>query len=217
MCSGWKRKIARSLVAAVACGLLLSQRGAPSAHAIWGVAEAHAEPSSFLAVGPGYGLKRAESTGTYDRATALSLSIGVASTPRGAIVVGGLFRSLTYFDLGTDISLSLRVATGGFARGQWGLALDVGPGIRSWTSRDYGRYPLGGMLTLGGPWGLQLGVGGEALNLAGSPASQGVVALFELDLLRLTVMRQGATDHYWENPSPAGGKITKAAPSLFGF
>jgi hypothetical protein len=162
-------------------------------------------------------LKRSETTGDYDRATALSFSVGVASTPHGAIVAGGLLRSVTYFDLGTDLSLSLRVASGGFARGQWGVAVDVGPGWRSWRSGDYGRFPLGGMLTIGGPWGLQLGVGGEALNLAGMPSSQGFVALFEIDFLRLTVMRQGATDHYWENPSPAGGRITQASPSLARF
>lgn len=196
MRSGSLRKVATSFVALNVCAIHLF------------TSDARADVSSFLALGPGYGLKRSEATGDFDRATAFSASIGVASTPHGSIVAGGLLRSITYFDLGTDLSLSLRVATGGFARGQWGVAVDVGPGWRSWRSGDYGRFPLGGMITVGAPWGLQLGVGGEAINLAGSPASTGLVAVFEIDLLRLTVMRQGATDHYWENPSPAGGRVT---------
>lgn len=206
MRSGRKRKIAGSLAAAGVCVLHLLKSE-----------PAHADVTSFLAFGPGYGLKRNDSTKDFDRATAFGYSIGVASSPRGALVAGGMFRGITYLDLGTDISLSLRVATGGFARGQWGLAFDVGPGWRSWQNSDYGRFPLGGLVTLGAPWGLQLAVGGEALNLAGSPQSQGLVALIEIDLLRLTVMRQGGTDRYWENPSPAGGKITRAGIPLFSY
>ena len=65
------------------------------------------------------------------------------------------------------------------------------------------------MLIGGGPWGLQLGVGGDFANiLTDDPGARGIVALLEMDLLRLTVMRQGATDRWWENPSPAGGRMT---------
>lgn len=144
----------------------------------------------------------------YDRAAALTLSIGVGTTPTKSLVVGGLLRSTTYFTLGTDLGLSARVATGGFARGQWGLAFDVGPGWRSWTgASSYGRFPLHAMVIGGAPWGIQLGVGGDFSNLEGDPSARGVVALLEIDLLRLTVMRQGPTDRYWENPSPAGGHM----------
>ena len=67
------------------------------------------------------------------------------------------------------------------------------------------------MLIGGAPWGLQLAVGGELFRIAGNDAqARGVVALLEIDLLRLTVMRQGATDRYWENPSPAGGRSPSA-------
>jgi hypothetical protein len=67
------------------------------------------------------------------------------------------------------------------------------------------------MAYLGAPWGLQLGVGGELWNLTPRDANaKGVVALLEIDLLRLTLMRQGATDRWWENPSPAGGRMPRA-------
>jgi hypothetical protein len=44
------------------------------------------------------------------------------------------------------------------------------------------------------------------MNLRDDASARGLVAVLEIDLLRLTVMRRGATDHYWENPSPAGGR-----------
>jgi hypothetical protein len=167
---------------------------------------ARADVSSWFSAGGGYGVQRGEARGAFDRATALTFSIGVGTTPASSIVVGGLLRSTTYFTLGTDLALSARVATGGFVRGQWGLAFDVGPGWRTWTdASNYGRFPLHAMVVGGAPWGLQLGVGGDFLNLEGSPSARGLVAVLEVDLLRLTVMRQGSTDRYWENPSPAGG------------
>lgn len=168
--------------------------------------DARADVSSWLSLGGGYGLNRAESTGRYDRATAMSYAIGVGSDPTSSIVIGGLLRGTTYFTLGTDFGVALRAATGGFARGQWGVALDVGPMWRTWGSGDYGQFPLGGMLTFGAPWGVQLGIGGEYWNINGKPYATGIVAVLEIDLARFTVMRQGATDRWWENPSPAGGR-----------
>jgi len=173
---------------------------------------AHADVSSWLSTGGGFGLKHAESRGVYDRGDAFTLAVGVGTEPTKRIVVGGLLRTTTYFTLGTDLGLALRGATGGFARGQWGVALDLGPTWRTWGNGDYGRIPLAGMLYLGAPWGLQLGVGGEVSNLTPRDANaKGVVALLEIDFLRLTVMRQGSTDRWWENPSPAGGRMPREA------
>lgn len=169
---------------------------------------AHADVSSWFTGGGGYGVAHSEARSAYDRATTLSFSIGVGTTPTSSVVVGGLVRSTTYFTLGTDLDLSARVATGGFARGQWGLAFDIGPGWRSWANRaDYGGFPLHAMIVGGAPWGLQLGIGANFLDLDGGGSAQGAIALLEIDLLRLTVMRQGATDRWWENPSPAGGRV----------
>ncbi len=170
--------------------------------------EARADTSSWLTGGGGYGFQHSDSRGVYDRASALSFSIGVGTQPTSSVVVGGLLRTTTYFSLGTDLGLSARIASGSFARGQWGLAFDFGPGWRSWgRGADYGRFPLHAMIVGGAPWGLQLGIGGDIWSIGGAPAAQGAVAILEIDLLRLTVMRQGSTDRWWENPSPAGGRV----------
>ena len=186
-----------SLVAALAAGVCMLH-----------TSDARADVSSWFTAGGGYGVQRSESRESYDGAGVLTFSVGVGTSPLNDFVVGGLVRSTTYFTLGTDLGLSARFATGGFARGQWGLAFDVGPGWRSWgTGADYGRFPLHAMVIGGGPWGLQVGVGGDIWSIGGAPFARGAVAIFEIDLLRLTVMRQGATDRFWENPSPAGGRV----------
>lgn len=170
--------------------------------------DARADVSSWLSMGGGYGMERAASVDVYSRATIATFAIGVGSDPKNAVVFGGGLRTTTFFSLGTDLTLAPRIATGGFARGQWGVALDVGPSWRTWSG-DYGRFPLRGMLFVGAPWGLQLGLGADMWNLAGDPPARGALAVLEIDLLRLTVMRQGRTDQWWENPSPAGGRISR--------
>jgi len=170
-------------------------------------APARADVTSFFSTGGGYGAHRNDSTKKYEQAGGMSFAMGVGTAPLRKVVLAGMFRSTTFFVLGTDLNLSARLATGGFARGQWGVALDVGPGWRSFGHGEYGKWPLSGMLIAGAPWGVQLGVGAQVLKLGGNDASAiGMTALLEVDLLRLTVMRQGATDKWWPNPSPAGGK-----------
>jgi hypothetical protein len=183
--------------------------GVCTVHAFEGTA--NADVTSFLSAGGGYSFERNAPRDAYDRATALSFAIGVGSDPTKSFVLGGMFRSTTHLTLGTDIGLAARFASGGFARGQWGFALDFGPKYRAWGSGDYARWPLNAMAFLGGPWGLQLGVGADFYNIITphDPSARGIVALFEIDLLRLTVNRQGATDRWWENPSPAGGRMPR--------
>jgi hypothetical protein len=53
--------------------------------------------------------------------------------------------------------------------------------------------------------GLQATLGTDIANLGGPPASLSRYLLVELDLLRLTVMRQGSSEARWPNPLPAGG------------
>lgn len=164
---------------------------------------ARADISSWLAVGGGYGLARNSATSFTDSAGAFSASIGVGTDPKSRFIFGGVFRSVTYVGLGTDIGLGARVCTGGFARGDWGLAFDLGVGYRYWGD---GQIPIQPMLTLGAPWGLQLGVGANVFGLSDSQALGGF-AVLEVDLLRLTIMRQGSTDNAWKNPLPAGGRV----------
>ncbi len=189
----------RALVPTLTAGLLLL------------AAPARADVTSWLALGGGYGFEKNSVTTSNDRATAFTGTVGVGSSPLNRFVVGGVFRMLTHFTLGTDISVSPRIATGGFARGEWGLAFDAGVVGRFWKYGDYGRLPLQAVLTGGAPWGFQLGVGAEFLNLAGSPSAQGFFAVLEIDLLRLTVDRQGSTEKWWKNPAPAGGHVTSVA------
>jgi len=169
---------------------------------------ARADVTSWLAFGGGYGFEKNDLSQSTDRATAFTATLGVGSSPLNRVVAGGVLRTLTHFTLGTDVSLSARVATGGFARGDWGLALDAGVVGRWWKSGNYGRYPLQFVLTGGAPWGLQIGVGTEVWNVAGSPSAMGAFAVLEIDLLRLTVMRQGSSEAWWKNPAPAGGHLT---------
>jgi len=167
---------------------------------------ARADVTSWFAVGGGLGIEKNAVSSTGDRAGALSLSVGVGSSPNAPLVVGGIGRMVTYFSLGTDLSIAARVASGGFARGDWGIAFDAGVVVRVWKDGDHGRTPLQAIVTLGMPWGPQVALGAQFLSLVGDKSTLGGVALLELDLLRLTVMRKGSTDAYWFNPSPAGGR-----------
>lgn len=173
---------------------------------------AHADVTSFFSAGGGYGAQYNDTTNKFKSAGSMSFALGVGTDPLRKVVLAGMLRTTTFFGLGTDLSLAARIATGGFARGQWGLAFDVGPAWRSFGNGEYGRWPITARVTGGAPWGVQLSVGGEVLKIAGDDAhARGIVALVELDLLRLTVMRQGSTDKWWPNPAPAGGKVVESA------
>ncbi len=169
-------------------------------------ATARAEPTSWLSLGGGFGLERNAVTGSGNGAGAIDAVLGVGSSSDGRIVVGGVARAVTYFGLGTDLGLAARFANGGFVRGEWGFAFDAGVAFRLYNTNDHGRTPLQAVLTLGMPWGPQIALGAQFLSLVGDNSTVGGFALFEIDLLRLTVMRKGSTDAYWFNPSPAGGR-----------
>jgi hypothetical protein len=172
---------------------------------------ARADVTSWLAIGGGGTSQlnrdawRNGDASSRSGAGALTYSVGVGTSPLSSFVIGGLFRGQTFFGLGTDVGLAVRGATGGFARGDWGLALDLGAAWRPWKGGDYGEWPLQGVLTLGAPWGLQVALGTEISSVSGGVPAQGFFAALEIDLLRLTVMRQGATERWWPNPAPAGG------------
>ncbi len=166
---------------------------------------ARADVSSWMAVGGGSGLQRSRDSASRDFAASFTYSVGVGSSPLSSFVLGGLLRAQTFFGLGTDLGLAVRASTGGFARGDWGVALDAGALWRPWGSGDFGEWPIQAVLTLGAPWGLQLALGGEFSSVSGGTPAQGFFAALEIDLLRLTVTRQGSTERWWPNPVPAGG------------
>ena len=165
---------------------------------------ARAEPTSWLSLGAGYGLQRNGTARSNDSAFALDGAIGVGTPATSPIVVGGVFRALGYLGLGADMSVSLRLATQGYCVGDWGLALDLGVGGRFWGDSSYGQYPLHGVHIGGMPFGLQLSVGADGWDVSGqTPVAAGGFVAFEIDLLRLTSMRSGATTKAWSNPAPA--------------
>jgi hypothetical protein len=167
---------------------------------------AEADVTSWLAIGGGGALQRNRPSATRDLVPALTYSLGVGSSPVAPFVLGGLFRGTTMLGLGTDLGVSVRASTGGFARGDWGLALDGGALWRGWRSGSYGKWPLQAVLSVGSPWGLQAALGAEFWSVSGGTPAEGFFAIIELDLLRLTLMRQGSTEHWWPNPNPAGGR-----------
>jgi hypothetical protein len=168
---------------------------------------ARADVSSWLSVGAGGAAQLARGASSPDGAPAMTYAIGMGTSPLAPFVLGVLYRGTTMFGLGTDIGGAVRLATGSFARGSWGLALDLGAAYRGWRGASYGDAPLQGVITLGAPWGLQLAVGTQLFSLDTNGSAQGGFAAIELDLLRLTVMRQGSqTERWWPNPNPAGGR-----------
>jgi hypothetical protein len=168
-------------------------------------ADARADVTSWLSIGGGATAQLAQGAATRDVAGTLTYSVGVGSSPLAPFVLGVLYRGTTMFGLGTDVGAAVRLATGGFARGNWGLALDAGVVWRTWGSGTYGDSPIQGVLTFGSPWGLQLAAGAQVWSLDNGVSAQGFFAALEIDLLRLTVMRQGPTERWWPNPNPAGG------------
>jgi hypothetical protein len=159
-------------------------------------APARADVSSWLFLGGGAsGVFRPHVSGHGD--AALQIDAGLGSTPAASVVVGGLFRMQTHFGDGTDFGAFLRTATGGFARGTWGGAIDLGAIVRCWQpSPGYA-----GSLVLGGPWGLTLSLGAAR----DGDERTTVTGVLGIDLARLTVHRTSGTE-WMPNPypSPAG-------------
>lgn len=176
---------------------------------------ARADVSSFLALGGGASGQLAQGASTPDMAAAFTYSVGVGTSPLRSLVFGVMYQGATYANLGTDAGMALRLATGSFARGDWGVAVDAGALYRSWGNGSYGTVPLQAILTLGAPWGLQLALSSQFLDLSGNPAAEGFTAALEIDLLRLTVTRQGPSERWWPNPDPAGGHVPKTVGLAF--
>jgi len=165
-----------------------------SALAVCTAKVARAEASSWFAVsgGPAW---LSEHKSSYEVAPTMQLDLGVGSPPSYPAVVGGLFRTTTFFSHGTDLALLIRATTRGFTTGQWGLAVDAGGYARWWGENSTG--PIGA-ISFGMPFALTLTVQGAV----GSNDHRTFGAFLGIDLLRLTVYRLGAENH-WPNPRPA--------------
>jgi hypothetical protein len=155
---------------------------------------ARADVSSWFYAGGGP-TWLSEQGSSFEVRPTMQLDVGMGTAPSGTVIIGALARSTTYFGAGTDLGLALRAATGDFARGGFGLALDAGAYKRWWGMGSAG--PMGS-LQLGAPFGLQL-----SLNAAfGTDEHLRYGATFGIDLLRLTVCRVSG-EQWWPNPRPA--------------
>ncbi len=159
----------------------------------------------------------AQGASTADMASAITYSAGVGTSPLAKLVGAVMYRGATYVTLGTDVGMTLRVATGGFARGEWGVALDAGALYRTWGGGSYGTWPLQAIATVGSPYGFQLALSSQFWDVSGQPGAEGFAVCLELDLLRLTVTRQGPSERWWPNPNPAGGHEAPQAPQAVSF
>ena len=157
---------------------------------------AQADVTSWLYVGGGMASSSVAGSGA-EVPGVFAAETGLGSAPEKDVIIGGLFKSLTYFGQGTDLALTVRGASGGFVRGGFGLALDLGGYIRL---SHQGSQGFLGALVLGAPLGLQL----MATTEIGSNESRIYGATLGIDLLRLTVYRT-ATQRYFPNPFPPAG------------
>lgn len=154
--------------------------------------EARADVSSWFLAGGGVTFLPHDHLAT-QRPGTLHLELGVGSPPHTPVIVGGVFKSLTFFGQGTDLLLVTRVASGGFVRGGFGLAVDAGGYQRWWGVTNSTGFT--GALVFGAPFGLEL----TALTEQGSNQVHTYGATIGVDFLRLTVYRT-ALNNVWPNP-----------------
>ena len=151
---------------------------------------ARADASSWFSVAGGLGTFTEGGQRQYPGA--LQLELGLGSSPASPVVVGGVAKTLSYFGSGTDVAFTLRFASGGFARGGFGFAIDAG-GYQRWWGDDSSGFL--GALVLGLPYGFQL----TGMTEQGTNDVRAYAAVVGIDFLRLTVYRNAAGG-YWPNP-----------------
>ena len=171
----------------------LAARAALAALAALWPSAAAAQATSWLYVGGGAGV--IDQQQQQQTQPALQLDTGLGTSATHPVVLGALFRAQAYFGSGIDLAMVARGVSRGFARGEFGLGLDVGVYQRWWGVDSTGVI---GNLVLGGPWGLTL-LGGATV---GSGDQRLYFASLGLDLARLTVHRHSGLD-WFANPMRA--------------
>jgi hypothetical protein len=158
------------------------------------VGPARADVSSWLFTGVGPSLRDRPGLSS-DVATSLQIDSGLGSSPKAAVAVGGLLRLQTRFAEGTDLGLFVRTATGGYVRGAWGAALDLGGFVHPWGTSTEG---YAGTLSLGAPWGITLDL--DAARDANDARKWS--AVLGIDFARFSIYR--STGLSWlPNPFPS--------------
>jgi len=176
------RPISALLFVGAVLAVLSTTRGAQADVSSW----------AFAGGGVSYLQQRGIKTG-YN--PSLLLEIGLGTPPTNALVFGGVLALQPQFGHGSDLALLFRSATRGYATGDFGLALDLGPYERLWGEKSVGGE---GMLWLGAPWGISLGAGGNV----GDHEARGFSAILGFDFARLTVYRSTGTN-WFPNPFPS--------------
>ena len=108
------------------------------------------------------------------------------------VLAGAIAAVVAVFVVEVDVTVLARGVTRGFARGGFGLGLDVGAYQRWWGSQSTG---VTGNLVLGAPWGLTL-LGGASI---GTGEQKLYFASLGIDFARLTVHRHSGLD-WFPNP-----------------
>jgi hypothetical protein len=169
---------------------------------------AAADVSSWFSMMGGGGLLRSAALPS-DVHGLMQLELGVGSSPDTRAVVGGVLKTITFFGHGTDLAVAARGATGGFARGDWGFALDAGPFQRWW-----GPVSSTGLLvslSIGGPFGIQA----SAILEEGGNDARTVGFILGIDLMRMSVYRTSGTN-WMPNPLPPA-ELRGAGPAPWRF
>lgn len=165
------------------------------AAAVLSTATAHADVSSWLFLGMGpSGLDR--SSYGRDVLTSMQIDTGIGLPPSYGIVPGLLFRMNTRFGEGSDLAVLVRTASGGYVRGDWGLAVDLGGYERWWGTEPAPGFA--GTLSFGAPWGITL----NANFQQGSNDVRTYSAVLGLDIARFTIHRTSGLD-WLSNPYPS--------------
>ncbi len=150
---------------------------------------AAAQATSWMYLGGGSGSLKSDEARTRGL---VQIDAGLGVPADRAIVWGALFRLQPYWDSGIDLGLVGRAVTRGYARGEFGLGLDVGVMQRWWGESS---TSLTANLVLGGPWGIAVN-GGVSY---GGEQSQTLFATIGIDFARLTVHRHSGLN-WFQNP-----------------
>lgn len=175
-------------------------------------AVASADVSSWYSVAGGvsYIDQGAAATPSTLASPLLDLDLGIGIDPLSPVVVGALFHVGSQFRIGADVGGALRVCTGGYARGEWGIGLDLGSHYRI---ADVDGAAGFGRVVLGGPWGLVLHLGGSY----GEENVSTMSASFGIDLARFSVHRTRGTDKLPSPLSSPDPRDLPESPAAFSF
>lgn len=169
---------------------------------------ARADVASFYALAPGLSvIDQGEAIVT----PALDLDLGIGSLASRSFVVGGLFHFAPQWTVGADLGGALRLCTGSYARGDYGLALDLGGHHRF---AAIGGWAASTRVVLGLPWGLFASLGG---SYGEGQVWTGTLSL-GIDFARATVHRSRGTEtlpsplHQPMIPESSGDEAAPARP-----